>query len=98
MSKPKALKSLQTLGSVGPKMAVKIYELGYPTIQSLQKANPTKMYQDYSAKMGGYADPCVEDVFRCAVAQAIKSDLPQHAKDWWYWSEQRGKPLSFEQV
>ena len=96
MSKQSALKELQTLASVGPKMAVKIYELGYPSIQSLQTADPTEMYLTYCKKVGGYADPCVEDVFRCAVAQAINPQLVKQAKNWWYWTPQRGKALSFE--
>lgn len=89
-----AIKELTQLGSVGPKMAVKIYQLGFATIESLKNADPYDMYLRYSDKVGGYADPCVEDVFRCAVAQATYKNLPRNLKKWWSWAPQRGKALS----
>ncbi len=91
MDRKTALKDLQKLGSVGPKMAAKIYDLGYKTIESLTSVDPVAMYQQYSAKVGGYADPCVEDVFRCAIAQAKYPDLPEKLKSWWAWTNERGK-------
>lgn len=85
------LKALKLLGSVGPKMAVKIYELGYHSVASLNGADPYEMYLRYSEKVGGYADPCVEDVFRCAVAQATFPQLEESLKNWWVWGVQRGQ-------
>ena len=35
-------------------------------------------------------DPCVEDVLRCAVAQAEHPALPKKWKDWWTWTPWRG--------
>ena len=35
-------------------------------------------------------DPCVEDVLRCAVAQAQDPRLPKKWKDWWSWTPYRG--------
>jgi hypothetical protein len=39
-------------------------------------------------------DPCVEDAFRCAIAQAKNPKLPAKMRDWWQWTSVRGRPMS----
>lgn len=85
-----ALSQFQSLASVGPDMARKLWQLGFKSLSDLPKANPYQMYRDYCQFIGGHVDPCVEDVFRCAVAQTKYKDLPLHLKNWWEWTDQRG--------
>lgn len=80
----------QTLSSVGPSMADDLVSLGFHSIEALAKGNPTKMYADFNRKVGHRVDPCVEDVFRCAVAQARDPFLSVEARNWWYWLPYRG--------
>lgn len=82
--------TFQTLSSVGPSMAADIVGLGYHSLAELAKADPNDMYVKFSRKVGRSVDPCVEDVFRCAVAQAREPDLPEEARNWWYWLPFRG--------
>gem|GEM_PF-725255 len=85
-----SLALFQTLDSVGPSIADDLYALGYRTIPELAQASPTVMYQKLCHLAGNRIDPCVEDVFRCAVAQARNADLPEQARQWWYWTPYRG--------
>jgi Pathogenicity locus len=80
----------QTLSSVGPSIAADIVALGYTSLDGLAKADPAQMYLKFSRKVGRKVDPCVEDVFRCAVAQARDPSLPESARNWWYWLPYRG--------
>lgn len=86
-----ALAQFQTLGSIGDDMAQTLWHLGFTSISDLLNADPYKMYQNYSKLIGHRADPCVEDTFRCAVAQAKYPNLPKRLKQWWKWMGQRGQ-------
>jgi len=86
-----ALSQFQTLISVGPSLAQDLYDLGFCDLKSLKKANPHKMFEELSALRGTAIDPCVEDVFRCAVEQMKNPNLSKELKQWWYWSNQRNE-------
>jgi hypothetical protein len=81
----------QTLKSVGSSIAKDMIMLGYYTFKKLKNANPHKMYEQLTRKLDCYVDPCVEDVFRCAVAQINCPHLPPKYKLWWNWINQRGQ-------
>ena len=81
----------QSLGSVGHLMAQKIRLLGYSSLSELSEANPYEMYERFCHIAGCRVDPCVEDVFRCAVAQAKYPDMPEDLKQWWMWTDKRGE-------
>jgi homocysteine S-methyltransferase len=87
-----ALAQFQSLGSVGPSLARDLWDLGFRAVEDLKGANPKEMYEQFGEMAGQRADPCVEDVFRCAVAQAQDPDLPAEMRQWWMWKEERGKP------
>ncbi|MCP4656352.1 MAG: hypothetical protein GY856_13145 [bacterium] len=86
-----ALSQFQTLGSVGPNSAEDLWKLGFGSLDSLRGADPSQMYRQLSRMVGQKLDPCVEDVFRCAVAQVNFPDLPRPLRQWWMWKEQRGQ-------
>jgi hypothetical protein len=85
------LSQLISLKSVGPSLASMLYAIGYGTLSSLVDANPKEMYEKLNRQFTTHFDPCVEDVFRCAVAQATYAELPKEGLDWWYWTPYRGK-------
>ena len=86
-----ALSQLQSLRSVGPKLAGKLVLLGIRSICDLNDLDPHALYRRFEVLSGTRIDPCVEDVFRCAVAQARYPDLPEACKNWWFWTGQRGR-------
>jgi uroporphyrinogen-III synthase len=86
-----ALSQFQTLTSVGPSLAQDLYDLGFHDLKSLKRASPKQMFQDLEKLRGQSIDPCVEDVFRCAVEQVKNPELPKALKQWWYWTDKRGK-------
>lgn len=84
--------NFQHLGSVGPKLADKIYEIGFRSIEDLASADPTEMYERMCRHEKMRVDPCVEDVFRCAVAQAKFPDMiKEEARQWHRWGALRGQ-------
>ena len=85
-----ALSQFQRFSSVGPSVAKDLWSLGYRSPEQLRTASPGSMYQRFCALVGSSVDPCVEDGFRCGVAQSRHPDLPGEARNWWYWTEFRG--------
>ena len=83
------LTQLEGLTSVGPSIAKDLWILGYRSVESLRIAKPEAMYDRLCELAGHRVDPCVEDVFRCAVAQARHDDLSSEARNWWYWTPYR---------
>ena len=82
-------KKLTTLRSIG-KAAEKDFEvLGINWVDELVGKDGLSLYNELCQKTGVRHDPCVLDVFRCAVAQAENPELPLEQKDWWYWSAMR---------
>lgn len=80
---------LTTLRSVGPSIARDLRSLGIQGISDLKGRSGSDLYQALCTKTGKRQDPCVLDVFRCAVAQAEDPALPTEQQDWWYWSRLR---------
>lgn len=87
----KALSEFQGLRSVGPSLSSKMVLLGYLSLEALAQADPSAMYKTFCTLVGRRVDPCVEDVFRCAVAQARYPDMDSEYGDWWNWTEHRGR-------
>jgi hypothetical protein len=89
-----ALLQFQSLDSVGPATAADLWALGYRSVAALRRARPRRMYDRMCALAGQPLDPCVEDVFRAAVAQAREPGLPPEQRNWWYWRSEREAPAS----
>ncbi|MCP4677908.1 MAG: hypothetical protein GY854_20810 [Deltaproteobacteria bacterium] len=86
------LAELQRLGSVGPKIAEGFFQIGVYRATELAGQEPVDLYQRLCQATSEKQDPCVEDVFRCAVAQVEEPDLPIEYHQWWMWTSDRGKP------
>jgi predicted DNA-binding transcriptional regulator YafY len=85
-------KAFQELGSVGPACAKDFLLLGFRKVSDLKGQDPNKLYARLCELTKSKQDPCVEDVLRCAVAQAENTQLPKKWKDWWTWTPYRGLP------
>ena len=66
-----ALRRLQTLRNVGPKIAADLLSLGIETPQQLRQAEPEALYEELRRRNGGTLDRCVLYAFRGA-----KHDIP----------------------
>ena len=59
------------------------------SVQQLAHREGHELYLELQKRTGSPQDPCVLDVFRCAIAQAQNPDLPLEQRNWWYWSRLR---------
>jgi hypothetical protein len=58
-------------------------------VGTLARQDAGLLYERLCTKTGTRQDPCVLDVFSCAVAQARDPDLPAAQRRWWWWSRAR---------
>ncbi|WP_208294738.1 helix-hairpin-helix domain-containing protein [Nitratidesulfovibrio liaohensis] len=80
---------LAGLRSVGPATRRDLDLLGVRTLAELAAADPQELYDRLCALTGQRHDPCVLDVFACAVAQARDPHLPDALRDWFAWTPHR---------
>jgi len=80
---------LRGLRGVGPSIERDLHRLGIRSVRELAVADPDALFAALRDLEGGHLDPCVLDVFRCAVAQARDPDLPGERRNWWWWSRAR---------
>jgi hypothetical protein len=81
--------ALKNMVSVGPATLRDFELLGVHDLDQLALCDPKELYERLCAITGVRHDPCCEDVFRAAVAQARNPDLPAEERRWWYWSRKR---------
>lgn len=81
--------SLGNLVSVGPATLRDLELLGVDCVEKLAKCDAEELYLRLCAESGVRHDPCVEDVFNAAIAQARDPGLPAEMKNWWFWSRVR---------
>lgn len=89
-----ALASFQQLGSVGRETARDLVRLGFRRVADLADQDPRVLYERMCRLTRSRQDPCVEDAFRCAIAQARDPKLPARLCNWWSWTPARGRPMS----
>jgi hypothetical protein len=77
------------LRSVGPATVKDLAQLGITEVEQLTGREPEALYAELCAVTGRRHDPCCEDVFAAAIAQARDPDLPAEQCDWPWWSRQR---------
>ena len=86
MSK-KALKELQQIPGVGPRLSEALFNLGISSIEDLRDNDPEKLYKKMEKSSGHHVDRCVLYVFRCAVYYASNDEHNPHLLKWWNWKE-----------
>ncbi len=82
-------RSLKDLYSVGPATLADFERLGIRTVPQLARKNARGLYLQLCEVTGARHDPCCQDVFSAAIAQARDPDLPAERRRWWYWSRLR---------
>ena len=87
-----ARKAFQQLGSIGPRMADDLIRLGFRHVDELRGLDARELWRRMGELDGTPHDPCVEDTFRCAIAQAEDPDLPAEWRKWHNWTPLRGQP------
>lgn len=83
------MRTLADLSGVGPAMLADFRLLRIDTVEQLATQDGRALYDRLCELTNSRQDPCVEDVFRCAVAQARDPHLPAEQRQWWWWSRQR---------
>jgi hypothetical protein len=89
---------LTDLRGVGPSIAADFHRLGIFTIEQLAASDGRDLYDRLCSRTGVRQDPCVEDTFVCAVAQARDSGLPAEQRNWWFWSRLRKRGVGQTEV
>ncbi|MDZ4773497.1 MAG: helix-hairpin-helix domain-containing protein [Planctomycetota bacterium] len=89
-----ALADFQRLGSVGLETARNFIALGFACVADLKGQDPRELHARMCELTKSHHDPCVEDAFRCAIAQVEDPSLPVELRDWWHWTKVRGQPMS----
>ncbi|MCX6602933.1 MAG: mitomycin resistance protein [Acidobacteria bacterium] len=81
--------TLAQLAGIGPAALGDFKLLGIHSVEELAQQDGHHLYLELQRITGIRQDPCVLDVFRCAIAQAQNPDLPLEQRNWWYWSSLR---------
>lgn len=82
-------RKLMDLVSVGPATVRDLEDLGITEVTHLIDKDATELYEELQELKGQRMDPCVEDVFQAAIAQARNPKLSKEKSQWWYWSKVR---------
>ncbi len=83
------MRALSDLAGIGRAMLRDFELLGIKSVHHLAHQDGDHLYLELQRITGTRQDPCVLDVFRCAIAQAQNPDLPLEQRNWWYWSRLR---------
>lgn len=82
-------RQLIDLVSVGPATVRDFQELGITEVRQLVKKDANNLYRRLQLLKRERIDPCVLDVFQCAIEQARDPELPSEKCQWHYWSKVR---------
>jgi hypothetical protein len=77
------------LKGVGKATLADLALLDVHDVATLARQDPALLYSRLCERTGVRQDPCVLDVFCCAVAQAQDPGLPAAQRNWWWWSHMR---------
>ncbi len=80
---------LSSLRGVGSAALADFRRLGIRSLEQLRRSNAQELYDELYRVTDARHDPCVLDVFSCAIAQAANPNLPEEQRDWWYWTKIR---------
>ena len=91
LKKKEDTRQLSGLHGIGRAMLKDFNLLGVHSVAELTRLDGDELYRRLCQITNSRQDPCVHDVFVCAVEQARNPDLPREKCDWWYWSGIRNK-------
>lgn len=82
-------RQLSDLDGVGEATLADLALLDVHDVPTLARQDPGLLFDRLCKLTGTRQDPCVLDVFSCAVAQARDPALPAAQRKWWWWSRAR---------
>ncbi len=82
-------RELSDLEGVGKATRGDFQLLGIDSVDALAQADPLVLFQRMCELTNSRQDPCVYDVFACAIAQAQDPNLAGEERKWWTWSRRR---------
>lgn len=82
-------RQLADLAGVGPATLGDFELLGIESVHALRHQTPRDLFDRMCALTNSRQDPCVYDVFACAIAQSRDPQLPAEECKWWTWSTRR---------
>lgn len=82
-------RQLKDLSGIGKSLHQDLVLLGVESVDDLARRDPDALYVRLCQLTKARQDPCVLDVFRCAVAQAKNPALSMEERNWWHWSRLR---------
>ncbi len=82
-------RKLTDLVSVGPATADDFDRLGILAVEDLVGLDAPTLFEQLQQIKGERVDPCCQDVFEAAIAQAENPRLPKKKCQWHYWSKIR---------
>ena len=83
------VRGLSELRSVGPATLEDFRRIEIHSVSELAKCEARELYEKLCLVTQTRHDPCAEDVFAAAIAQARDPNLPLEQCNWWYWSRLR---------
>lgn len=81
-----AFSEFQSIASVGPRFAEDLIGMGFYSLADLRGKDGARLTDAYETKVGVWADPCVEDMFRLVVHHAHH---PEEPRKWWDFTAER---------
>ncbi len=82
-------RKLCDLVGIGARIEANLHRLGVHDVAQLARQDGFELYRRFGEIEGARPDPCVLDVFRCAIAQARDPSLRPEQRNWWWWSRER---------
>jgi len=82
-----AIRNLQEIPGVGPRIAANLLKMGIRRPADLKGKDPSKLYDKLGRLEGARQDPCVLYVFRCAVYYASRKRHDPERLKWWNWKD-----------
>ncbi len=79
--------TLQSIPSIGPKLALMLNNIGIHSVNDLKSRNPENMYASLIKYEGKPVDRCVLYCFRCAVYYATHTEHDPNLLKWWAWKD-----------
>ncbi|WP_376771838.1 helix-hairpin-helix domain-containing protein [Paenibacillus rhizosphaerae] len=84
----KGLAMFQSVPSIGPKVAARVVDMGYYSLDEIKDLDGADFIDRMEAHLGYWEDPCLEDALRCLVHHA---NHPDSKREWPDFTDERKK-------
>jgi len=91
MTKVEILKKFQTIPGVGKSIANDLWNLGFRSIEELEKHSPEELYERLCRYTNTRVDRCMLYVFRCVHYYVKNTKHDPLLLLWWNWKDKKSK-------